>query len=68
MRFVDPVVRHHWLNIENTCVPSGASFLSIVVGITPSTNGATDAFRSMWASWNARSAYCGEKHSSTEPV
>ena len=58
----------HWLNIENTCTPSGASCLSSVVGIVPSTNGATAALRSMCASWNARSAYCGLKHSSTEPV
>ena len=49
-------------------MPSGASFLSIVVGITPSTNGDTDAFRSMCESWKARSAYAGEKQSSTEPV
>ena len=29
----------HWVNIEKTCTPSGASFLSSVVGIVPSTNG-----------------------------
>ena len=46
----------------------GASFLSSVVGITPSTNGRTEALRPMWESWKASSAYCGVKQSSTEPV
>src|SRR6266545_3981278 len=58
----------HWVNIEKLWTPSGINVLSRVVGMTPSTNGRSAPFRNRWASWNASSAYWGEKHSSTEPV
>ena len=56
------------MNIEKLWTPSGIRVLSSVVGMTPSTNGRSAPFRNRWASWNASSAYWGEKHSSTEPV
>ena len=63
---VDQVCGTHWVNIDITCAPSGASVGSSVDGTTVSQNGRSAA-RPSRASWKARSMYSSEWHSSNVP-